>query len=186
MLASHQLSTPAVSHDAQRERIRPVLLPLSCALVHAKGKGARKPMSTTLNQAIAERLAEEKSDFDRRLVAFAADMGSHESSWRNPRNFDRVVDLCLAKMDSAFAIAADEFEDWRRTALNDSQSYRLGCDFVNSVETQLWEIERAAADFCLSEKGVRDARISRKHALLMSAAVATADGSRCDQIALAG
>ncbi|MFT3805359.1 hypothetical protein [Arenimonas sp.] len=143
-------------------------------------------MSMALNQAIADRLAGEKADFDLRLVAFAADMGSHESSWRNPRNFDRIVDLCLGKMDSVFAIAADEFEDWRRTALNDSQAYRLGCDFINAVETQLWDIERAAADFCLNEKGVRDARISRKHASLMSAAVAAADGSRCDQLALAG
>lgn len=143
-------------------------------------------MSIALNQAIAERLAEEKADFDLRLVAFAADMGSHESSWRNPRNFDRVIDLCLSKMDAVFAIAADEFEDWRRTALSDARAYRLGCDFVNAVETQLWEIERAAADFCLNEKGVRDARISRKHATLMSAAVAAADGSRCDELALAG
>lgn len=143
-------------------------------------------MSIALNQAIAERLAEEKIDFDLRLVAFAADMGSQESSWRNPRNFDRVVDLCLEKMDRAFAVAADEFDDWRRTATNESRAYRLGCDFVNAVETQLWDIERAAADFCLNEKGVRDARISRKHATLMSAAVATADGSRCDQLALVG
>lgn len=143
-------------------------------------------MSIPLSQAIAERLAEEKADFDLRLVAFAADMGSHEPSWRNPRNFDRIVELCLGKMDRVFAIAADEFEDWRRTAISELHGYRLGCDFVNAVETQLWEIERAAADFCLSEKGVRDARISRKHAALMSAAVATADGSRCDQLALAG
>lgn len=143
-------------------------------------------MSIPLNQAIAERLADERADFDRRLVAFAADMGSHESSWRNPRNFDRVVDLCLGKMDAVFAVAADEFEDWRRTTLSDSQSYRLGCDFVNAVETHLWDIERAAADFCLNEKGVRDARISRKHASLMSAAVAAADCSRHDLAALAG